>query len=107
MQSKKMSLAETVTSTCIGLVVSICSNCFIFWYMNIPVTMKENLGMTAFFTGVSIIRGYFVRRLFNKIHLNQTDKADKVELGIGSMSVYELNRKHRAEDGCCEKGTCG
>lgn len=72
LQSKRMSLMETVTSTCIGLVVSIMSNCFIFWAMSIPITVKENLGMTAFFTVISIIRGYFVRRLFNRIHAKQS-----------------------------------
>lgn len=66
-QSKRMSLAETVTSTCIGLVVSLASNCFIFWFMHIPISVGQNVSMTAFFTVISIVRGYFVRRLFNRL----------------------------------------
>lgn len=71
MQSRKMSMFEIVTSTCIGLIVSLISNLVIFHIMNIPISMKENIGMTLFFTVVSVIRGYFVRRLFNAIAAKQ------------------------------------
>lgn len=67
MQTKRMSLVETVTSTCIGLVVSLISNLIIFHLMKVPLSMHQNVMMTLFFTFVSIVRGYLVRRLFNRI----------------------------------------
>lgn len=85
-QTKRMSMLETATSTAIGLVVSLISNCVVFHFLHIAITAKENIGMTAFFTLVSIVRGYFVRRLFNKMHLQQSEKSATVELGIGAMT---------------------
>jgi hypothetical protein len=36
---------------------------------NIPVTVQDNLGITAIFTVSAVIRGYFWRRFFaNEIH---------------------------------------
>lgn len=80
-QSKKMSATETIVSTCIGLVASLVSNLVIFHYMGIPITLSENLGMTAFFTVISIIRGYFVRRVFNRLNEHKSDE-HAVERGI-------------------------
>ncbi len=74
MQSKRMSLAETITSTCIGLVVSLISNIVIFHVMHKAMTLGENIEMTFYFTVISIVRGYFVRRLFNHLHMKQTDE---------------------------------
>lgn len=71
MQTRRMSIVETVTSTAIGLVVSLVANHFIFWVMDKPLSVSENIYMTLFFTGVSIIRGYFVRRLFNKMQAKE------------------------------------
>lgn len=65
MQSKRMSAAETITSTVIGLIVSFASNTFIFYVLGISVPLRQNIIMIAFFTLVSVVRGYCVRRLFN------------------------------------------
>lgn len=40
----------------------------IFPAMGIRVELKENLVIGLFFTAVSIVRSYAVRRLFNKLH---------------------------------------
>lgn len=64
-QSRKMSVFEIVTSTGIGLVVSLISNIVIFHAMGKEMTMSENIQMTMYFTIISIIRGFGVRRLFN------------------------------------------
>lgn len=108
MQTKRMSLAETITSTAIGLVVSFFSNEFIFWYLHIPMSLGRNIGMTAFFTVISIARGYFVRRLFNKMHLLEAAKKDKLELGIGAPTYGDIKfAAGQEDDECCKKGTCG
>lgn len=66
MQSKRQSLIETVTSTMIGLAVSFLTQIIVFPMYNLEVNFNQNLQITAIFTVVSILRGYFVRRLFNK-----------------------------------------
>lgn len=66
MQSKKQSLIETVTSTLIGLAVSFLTQIIVFPLYNLEVNFTQNLQITLIFTVVSIARGYFVRRIFNK-----------------------------------------
>lgn len=67
MQSKLQSLIESVTNTVIGLVTSFLIQLIIYPLLNIPVTLSQNVIITLVFLVASILRGYLVRRLFNKI----------------------------------------
>ena len=64
-QSKKMSLLETLTSTVIGYTIAVSAQVVIFPFFDIHVPLHDNLMIGALFTIVSVVRGYFVRRLFN------------------------------------------
>ncbi len=66
-QSRKMSLMETITSTVIGFVIAIASQYVIFPLFGIYVPLHAHLVMGTFFTVVSVVRGYLVRRLFNSL----------------------------------------
>ena len=66
MQSKKYSLIESVTQTVVGLVVSFAIQLVIYPMLNIPVTLSQNVIITAVFFVASIGRGYIIRRIFNK-----------------------------------------
>ena len=68
MQSKKMSLIETLSSVAIGYIISIASQMIILPIFGINVSLTDNLIIGLFFTAISIIRGYLVRRLFNWIN---------------------------------------
>lgn len=72
MQTKKHSVIESVTQTFIGLGTSILIQVIIYPMMGIPVTFSQNVIITFIFFSVSIIRGYFVRRIFNNQNINQT-----------------------------------
>lgn len=65
-QSKKQSLTETVISTFIGLAVSLITQIVVFPLYGMEVSFNQNIQITIIFTFVSIARGYFVRRYFNK-----------------------------------------
>ena len=65
-QAKKHSLIESVFGTIIGLISSMAIQLVIYPMLGIPVTIGQNIVITAVFFVVSIIRGYLVRRLFNK-----------------------------------------
>ena len=67
MQTHKFSLIESVMNTLTGLLVSFCIQLIIYPVMNIPVRLEQNIIITLVFTGASIIRGYIIRRIFNKI----------------------------------------
>ncbi len=62
-----MSVVETITNVAIGLVVSFLSQVVIFKYYDIHISLAQNLELTLYFTVVSIIRSYVLRRFFNSI----------------------------------------
>ena len=66
MQSKKYSIIESVANTVIGLVTSFIIQLIIYPLLDIPVSIGQNIIITFVFLIVSIIRGYLIRRLFNK-----------------------------------------
>jgi hypothetical protein len=67
MQSKRNSLIESVTNTVVGLVTSFVIQLIIYPALNIPVTIGQNIIITAVFFIASIGRGYIIRRVFNRI----------------------------------------
>lgn len=66
-QTKQKSLIESITQTMIGLGTSILIQVILYPIMGIPVTLFQNVIITIVFFVVSIIRGYFVRRIFEKL----------------------------------------
>lgn len=67
MQSRLMSAVETATNIAVGLVVSFIAQLVIFDVYYIHVTLSQNVEITLFFTVVSIVRSYALRRFFNNI----------------------------------------
>lgn len=65
-QTKKGSWIETITQTIIGLGISFLIQIILYPIMEIPVTLDQNIIITAVFFIASLIRGYIVRRIFNK-----------------------------------------
>lgn len=66
MQSKKHSLFEAVTNTGVGFLISLASIFIIFPIVGIESTPGKNIGITAYFTVISIARGYLLRRFFTR-----------------------------------------
>ena len=66
-QTKKLSFMESLTQTIIGLVTSFLIQIVIYPTLNIEVSLNQNIIITLVFFVASIVRGYIVRRLFNKI----------------------------------------
>lgn len=65
MQSRRQSMIETAISVTIGYLVALVSQIAIFPLFGIYATMTDNLLIGAWFTAISVIRGYAVRRFFN------------------------------------------
>lgn len=68
-QSKRGSVIETVTGTAIGYSVAVVTQIVIFPLFDLHVSASENLAIAAVFTIISLVRGYWVRRLFNWLHI--------------------------------------
>lgn len=65
-QTRKGSLLETVTSTAIGFVVSLLLTAAVMPAFGYPTTWAHDFWITVIFTVASIVRGYCVRRAFNR-----------------------------------------
>ena len=57
---------EAVTNTVIGLITSFLIQLIIYPLLDIKVSIFENVIITIVFFIASIIRGYVIRRIFNK-----------------------------------------
>jgi len=66
MQSKRRSIAESLTNIAVGMIVAIASQYLIFPCFGIEITFGEHMWITVWFTAISIIRSYLLRRYFNK-----------------------------------------
>ena len=66
MQPRKTSLFEAITNTIVGFIVSFLIQIVIYPIMDIPVRFSQNIIITCVFTLASILRGYIIRRIFNK-----------------------------------------
>jgi len=65
-QTKRKSMIETITQTLSGLIVSFIIQLIIYPTMGIPVTLNQNIVITLVFVTASIVRGYVIRRIFNR-----------------------------------------
>lgn len=79
-QSRLSSFIEQLVNIAIGFNVAITSQLLIFPIFNIYIPLSDNFAICGWFTLVSIIRGYIVRRWFNKMLHNASVKvASKLE----------------------------
>ena len=64
-QTRLESLAEVVINVAIGWVIATITQFVIFPMFGIQITFSQQLGISAIFTAVSIVRSYVIRRWFN------------------------------------------
>lgn len=66
MQTKTQSLIESCTNVSIGYAVAVLSQLAIYPLFDVHLSLGDNLIMGLYFTLVSLVRGYFVRRWFDR-----------------------------------------
>lgn len=67
-QSKRQSFSEAVFNTAIGYGVNFAANLLVLPLFGFTPSLRQNLAMGVLYTGISVVRGYAVRRMFNKLH---------------------------------------
>lgn len=67
-QTKICSIVEIFFNTMIGFVISLLAQLYIFPMYNIQINRHEDFQIALIFTIISVIRGYFMRRIFNFIN---------------------------------------
>ena len=65
-QSKRDSILESITNVVLGLIISFVLQLVLYPILDIPVTINQNLIITFVFFVASFLRGYLIRRFFNK-----------------------------------------
>ena len=68
-QSRLVSLVEAITNVIVGYSVAVVTQILIFPIFGLHTTLAQNLQMGLLFTGVSIIRSFLLRRLFEAIRV--------------------------------------
>jgi uncharacterized protein YacL len=66
-QSKKHSVLESITNVVVGLVISFLIQLILYPILNIEVSLNQNIFITFVFFIASFVRGYVIRRIFNKL----------------------------------------
>jgi len=66
MQTKLQSAKESAVNICIGYTIAFLSQLIILPLVGVTATYSQNFKIGFYFTLVSFIRSYLVRRFFNK-----------------------------------------
>ncbi len=69
MQPRWMSFLEAVTNVLVGYLIAVATQTIVFPLFGLRVSVSENLAIGLIFTGVSLARSYFLRRLFSRLEL--------------------------------------
>lgn len=67
-QSRRHSACESLANTAIGFGVAMAAQIMVFPLFGIRIGIADNAAISVIFTGISIVRGYVVRRAFNRWH---------------------------------------
>lgn len=65
-QSRGMSLIEAVTNVAVGYVLAVTTQILVFPRFGLHPSLGENLALGAVFVGISLLRSYALRRLFEQ-----------------------------------------
>jgi len=67
MQSHLLSFIEALTNVVVGFWLAVIVQIFVFSLFGLSVSFGQNLAIATLFTGVSLMRGYVLRRLFETL----------------------------------------
>lgn len=65
-ESKIQSAIESIVNVVIGYTVGVVSQMLIFPMFGIVASLSDNMAMALWFTAVSLVRSYVIRRMFNR-----------------------------------------
>ena len=63
-QSRRMSLIEAFTNVVVGYALAVATQIVVFPWFGLHPSVNENLALGGVFTGISLLRSYALRRLF-------------------------------------------
>ena len=66
-QPRVLSAVEAGANVAVGFLVALTAQLVLFPLVGIAARLDQNLALAATFTGVSLVRSYLLRRLFDRI----------------------------------------
>ena len=66
-QSRAQSMIESAANVVIGYMVALGSQLVVFPMFDVHLPLQDNLLIGLWFTAISLVRSYLVRRLFNRM----------------------------------------
>ena len=63
-QSRRMSLIEVFTNVVVGYALAVATQIVVFPWFGLQASFDENMALGGVFTGISLLRSYALRRLF-------------------------------------------
>lgn len=95
-QTRALSLVEVSISVAAGFVLSLAMQVLLFPVVGLQATVSQNLKLALGFTGLSVLRSYVVRRMFEKLEARQTP-------GGGSRMIEKIDPQ-TDRPACCRHG---
>lgn len=74
MQTRWMSLMESITNVVVGYVVAVIAQMLVFPLFGMHPTLSQNLWIGLIFTVVSLTRSYGLRRGFEALRMRQATR---------------------------------
>ena len=65
-QSRRLSLLEAVTNVVVGYALAVLTQIIVFPWFGLTASLQDNLAIGAAFVGISLIRSYALRRVFER-----------------------------------------
>ena len=66
-QSHRMSLIEAITNVTMGYAMAVATQIIVFPWFGLHSSLGDNLAIGGIFVGISLLRSYALRRLFEAI----------------------------------------
>ena len=70
-QTRLMSMIEAITNVVVGYGVAVVTQMLVFPVFGLHTTLVQNLKMGLIFTGISLIRSFALRRLFEAVRVGR------------------------------------
>jgi hypothetical protein len=97
-QSRIMSLVEAATNVIVGYALAVGMQIVVFPVFGIHIALGDQLAIGLAFTGVSLVRGYMLRRLFEKRQKSRVCP-DQSDLNILQPGRFRAKQKEESFGG--------
>ena len=89
-QTRAMSMFEAATNVVVGYVLAIATQIVVFPWFGIETGLAEHLTIGLAFVGVSLVRGYLLRRLFEAIRMRSAEQETATRVSGGGREMVSV-----------------